>query len=328
MTAPFPIEVPVGGSVAPVNAYILVGSPTTIVDPGPDTEHAYAALRDGLATAGLSISSLEQIVITHGHVDHAGVAGRLNAESGARVLVHPSAVSDLADFESAWKRRTEVVLRAASAADAPPEVRDAFLDIARIRRRLFGIDVPADSIVPLADGTRIRAGAKVWSAVHTPGHSRDHIALTDMGTEVIVGDLLIRGAPTMPALETRHAAGASPGTLEALFGSWHSLGRLRAERAWPGHGPPIRAPRVLLARRIAALRTALRETRLELQSSDLSPWEVAMKTGLSPSPERLLGTLAHIFSRLEWLHERGLVSREQVEGITRYRYSLRRSRSA
>lgn len=316
------LEIPVGGSIASVNAYVLVDSPTTIVDPGPDTERAYAAIRDGLAVAGISIASLEQIVITHGHVDHAGIAGRLHAESGARVLAHPLATADLRDFERAWSARTDVVQRAARAAGVPPAIRDAFLDVARIRRRLFGLDVPADALVPLEDGARSRAGGIVWRTLHTPGHSPDHIGLAaDIGEvgEVITGDLILRGAPTMPALEARDAAGESAGTLRALLRSWRRVGRLRAERAWPGHGPPIRAPRVLLARRIASLRSALHELHSELRSDRLTPWEIAERTGLSIRPERLLGTLAHVFSRLEWLDERGLVQRERTDGITRYR---------
>lgn len=363
MAPPIRIIVPVGGSIGAVNAYLLADPPTTVVDPGPDTEAGYAALRDGLADAGIGIASVERIVITHGHVDHAGLAGRLNAECGARVLVHPAAADDLADFERAWTARTELVMRAARAARTPPEIRDAYLDVARIRRRLFGIDVPRDALVSLSDGARFRAGGAVWETLHTPGHAHDHLAVrtvesrsssaaaaafavandgvderagagvgTDEGEgEAIVGDLLVRGALTTPALELPTPApgpehGMGPkgpeqgqGTLERLIASWRGLGRWRAGRAWPGHGPAIRAPRVLIARRIAELRTALRHTHAALSQDDLTAWEVAMRTGLSDRPERLLGTLGIAYSQLEWLHARGLARRERRDGITRYR---------
>ena len=324
MNQPRRLNVPVGASIAPMNAYVLHGAPITIIDPGPDTEIAYAAVRDGLADAGAGISSLERIIITHAHVDHAGLAGRLHAESGARVLAHPTAAADLLDFDRAWSERMSIAVRSAQAAGVPPEVSDAFLDVARSRRSLFGVDVPEDALVSLRDGSRLRAGETNWSTLYTPGHSPDHIALASEGGEAIVGDLLVRGSPTMPSLPTRDEDGAASATLETLFASWHRLGMLRATRAWPGHGPPIRAPRVLLARRIASLRSAIRETRSVIQSDELNPWEVAKHTGLSTKPERLLSTLGHAIGRLEWLNSRSLIARRSVDGIVRYSSPVRR----
>src|SRR5947207_15738323 len=53
------------------------------------TTEARAALAAGLQHAGLSVSKLQAIVLTHHHPDHVGLSGELQEQSGAAVYMHP-----------------------------------------------------------------------------------------------------------------------------------------------------------------------------------------------------------------------------------------------
>src|SRR5579872_1300947 len=83
------IEVPTPYPVGPVNCYLLDGPEPALVDCGPATPEAEAALRGGLDALRVPPRDLARIVLTHHHPDHAGGLGWLLQETAAPVLGHP-----------------------------------------------------------------------------------------------------------------------------------------------------------------------------------------------------------------------------------------------
>jgi len=77
------IELPLAPLRGPktVNVYLLPGPPLTLVDTGPRTERAWEALEAGLAAHGYRIAGLDQLILTHAHADHYGLAARIAAAS-------------------------------------------------------------------------------------------------------------------------------------------------------------------------------------------------------------------------------------------------------
>ena len=76
MPTPFP--------VGPINTHLVLGEPITLVDTGPLTEDAWAALRAGLSRHGLGVGDVERVLLTHGHQDHFGLAARIEREGRAQ----------------------------------------------------------------------------------------------------------------------------------------------------------------------------------------------------------------------------------------------------
>src|SRR5438874_8491448 len=76
-------------AVGTVNAYLIEGGALTLVDTGPATEEAWADLEAGLAGRGYRVADIQRVLLTHGHVDHWGQAGRIAVASGAEVWAHP-----------------------------------------------------------------------------------------------------------------------------------------------------------------------------------------------------------------------------------------------
>jgi len=314
-----PIAIPVPHAADRVLAYLIADEPLTLIDTGPNTDAAYAAVRDGLARAGVGIDALERIVVTHAHIAHCGLAGRLHADSGARVAGHPLALGALEDFGAAWSERLDLIERAAAVGNVPDAVRTAHRAMASPMARLVA-DVPRDAMDPLVDGASLRLAASgTLSVVHIPGHSADHIGLhhPSSGTS-ITGDLVLRGSPTVPSLEPRTPDGARPATFDDLVASWRRIGRLPMRAVLPGHGTPIRAHRILLARRLAEARSALGATRDAVRSGAATLWDVAEATGLPMEPERLASTLGQVVARLDALVRRGVLARRADDGQLRF----------
>ena len=83
-----PLVLPTPFPVGPVNCWLLRGDPLTLVDAGPNTPEALAALEAGLAGHGLRIEDVELLILTHQHSDHVGLAATIRARSGCRVAGH------------------------------------------------------------------------------------------------------------------------------------------------------------------------------------------------------------------------------------------------
>jgi glyoxylase-like metal-dependent hydrolase (beta-lactamase superfamily II) len=72
-----------------VNVYTVMSRDgLRLIDCGWNAPEVYTALIDGLQQLGLRVSDIREILITHNHPDHIGLAERLVQETGARVLLH------------------------------------------------------------------------------------------------------------------------------------------------------------------------------------------------------------------------------------------------
>jgi glyoxylase-like metal-dependent hydrolase (beta-lactamase superfamily II) len=88
------VALPVGvNAVDSVNMHVLAdGDSVTLVDCGvwrPDLpDGGLAAVEAGVEAAGYALRDVARIVVTHAHVDHYGLAGRLMETTGAELAIH------------------------------------------------------------------------------------------------------------------------------------------------------------------------------------------------------------------------------------------------
>ena len=141
-----------------------------LIDPGPATtlEH----LREALRQKGVAIEDVRQILLTHIHLDHAGVTGTLVRENpDIEVFVHERGARHLIDPAKLL----------ASAA----RLYGADMD------RLWGdfLPVPAVRIKPLVGEERIEVAGRELNVAYTPGHASHHVSYFDASSRVaFVGD--------------------------------------------------------------------------------------------------------------------------------------------
>jgi glyoxylase-like metal-dependent hydrolase (beta-lactamase superfamily II) len=94
--------------------------------------------------------------------------------------------------------------------------------------------IDADA-APLHDGDRIRRAGITIEAVHTPGHSSDHVSLRiDETGAVLTGDHVLGRGTTVVAWPD--------GDMAAYLASLERLGALAATVLYPGHGPVVTDP--------------------------------------------------------------------------------------
>jgi glyoxylase-like metal-dependent hydrolase (beta-lactamase superfamily II) len=238
-----PVDLP---GLGHVNCYAMEDERGfALVDPGLPGPASWDALERGLAKAGGKPAVVHTVVVTHSHPDHFGLAGRLQHECGAELVTHQSfrtwwapdgpdtielELADGLDDPAAlppWERPTPW----GGGAYRPPSTMAGVS--AQDFQKLLGNPYPT---IRLDDAEVIRLGRREWIAVHTPGHTPDHLCLLDPSDGV-----LYSGDHVLPTI-TPHISGIGPSEdpLAEFFGSLDRMLVLEGIRqVLPAHGQPF-----------------------------------------------------------------------------------------
>lgn len=151
-------------------SFLVAGAKTALIETGP--KNVVDNVVAGLDAAG--IDSLDWIIVTHIHLDHAGAAGTLAQRfPGARIGVHEIGAPHLVDPSKLWASATRIY--------------------GDDMERLWGGIDPIDEsrIHVIKDGERLDLGGRTLEAIETPGHAYHHHAYLDDATGTIfTGDAL------------------------------------------------------------------------------------------------------------------------------------------
>jgi len=158
-----------------------------------------ATLEGGLADVGLDVADLDEIYLTHWHPDHAGLAGDLQADSGAAVYVHEADAPLVSGEEPLFFEDEAAQERVFDAWGMPADAREELRNFAGGDDH--GLTGRMPEVIPFSDGERFEIDGVGLEAVHLPGHSA--------GLTAFAFD-----AASMAASLGTGAAGADEGTSE------------------------------------------------------------------------------------------------------------------
>ncbi len=233
------VALPIGvNAVESINMHVLAdGERVTIVDCGvwrPDLpDGGLGALQAGLEGAGYALADVSRVVITHAHIDHYGLAGRLMELTGAELVMH--AMTDL-DAEKYRHPDTARARRRDTYADhgVPESERTDLAD--HLTRWLPYLHSVVEASTRLRGDEVLEIGADRWTVVHTPGHSLGHVCLWSPTRGVLLsGDHLLPGIT--PPVTFERGFDADP--LRSYLDSLRRVADLRPRFVLPGHGTPF-----------------------------------------------------------------------------------------
>ncbi len=174
-----PIPIPLE-SLRSVFVYLAVdGKHNLLIDTGWSSKEAREALEQALSSVGLSLSKLENVVVSHLHPDHFGLAEEIRHEApNSRLIMH--------EADAAWILNT----------------RNEFEQFMRELHNFLGVHgMPSSELVAVKDaslkmlsffrppkpnfiakGGEILQVGKKWrfQLIHTPGHTIGNLCLYDL----------------------------------------------------------------------------------------------------------------------------------------------------
>jgi len=167
-----------------------------VVDPGGDLERIRAVLLKANAT-------LQKILLTHAHIDHAGATAVLARENGVPV-------------------------------EGPHRGDQFWIDALPEQSRMFGF-AEAEHFTPdrwLEQGDEVQVGESTLQVLHCPGHTPGHVVFFSVEQRfAIVGDVLFAGSvgrTDLPGGDTQQLIDSIRGRLWPLGDDVTFI---------PGHGP-------------------------------------------------------------------------------------------
>ncbi|MBU6997920.1 MAG: MBL fold metallo-hydrolase [Theionarchaea archaeon] len=289
------IKVPTPFAVGDVNLY-LVGD--TLIDTGPRTPEALKVLD------GLNLDSIVNVVITHGHVDHHGLAYYLKEKTDCTVFVHKNDLLTVTDYENELDKKSQTYADFLKKSGLSEKLVLHFKEYYH-ELRTYGERCPAE---PLKEKVMTEQGA--MQVIHTPGHTGGSCCFV-MGDVLYAGDTLLPTISTNPSI---HAVFDETCGLKAYQQSLRTLSQIRVDTVFPGHGAVIKD-------HIARIHTILKEheqRRLTvLDSLQETPQSLAEVTkvvfGNIPASEVLLA-LAECYDYLKILERERIVCIYEEKG--------------
>lgn len=205
--------------------YIVGSGDVAVIDPGPISNRH----RDALIAA-LAGERVTAILITHCHSDHSPLAAWLREHTGAPTIAFgPHRVDDTWVEDDTPDEPDEEELAAAAAAEAAGEPKvEETVDLAfRPDECVLDGDVAA-----AGDGWTLRA-------VHTPGHTSNHLCFWfEEQQSMFTGDHIMGWSTTV--------IGPPDGDMRAYFDSLRKVLGRDDRTFWPTHGSPVTDTRPFL----------------------------------------------------------------------------------
>jgi glyoxylase-like metal-dependent hydrolase (beta-lactamase superfamily II) len=304
-----------------INTYLIRGEKGhLLVDSGWNTDESLSILRDRLAVKGITLGDISQIVVTHIHPDHYGMAGRIKQLSGATLAFHyleqESIESRYIHPEKFLNQTDQLLMANGVPRDEIASLRDATKDTVKYV-------VPVFPDITLHDGDTVSTGEFTFRVIHTPGHANGHLCLYEPNKKI-----LLSGDHILPKITPNISL--HPQSIDNPLGKYiNSLKKIRSldvELTLPGHNGPFtklvsRIDFIIKhhARRNQEILTALQqETKTAYELTQQITWKARAKWHTLHDFHRRMAiceTLAH----LEMMVTEGRLDVLTRKGIRYYR---------
>jgi glyoxylase-like metal-dependent hydrolase (beta-lactamase superfamily II) len=312
----YAIELPTPFPVGPITVYLAdaPGEPLTLIDTGPRTTAARAALDAGLERFGHRVSELERIVVTHAHVDHFGLAADLVAESQAGVLSHAWNIATLGDYVGDRERRIEFYATLMQRAAIPAHIMTA---VGQATGNVNRYAQPVAVDAALKEGDTLCMAGRRWQILHTPGHSAGLVCLYESAScTLLSSDHLLADISSNPIVEP-----PPPGELKRLRSlalyrqSLERVASMRIDRALPSHGPVIHDVPELVRQRLEFHQRRMDRVLEALRQGARTTWDVTQALFPNLSPLDTFLAISEAIGHLELLELEGTITGVDVQDV-------------
>jgi len=250
MIEPIRIELPTMYGMKSVNAYLFLDPEPILVDCGEKTDAAWEALKTALSTHNLAIKDLKKVIITHAHVDHIGMAGRIVEEGGAEVWVNEYCYDWAVNTERMWEQRMGMMQKHIFG-DMPPDG-----DGENFKKMLFSFmgavmnawdTLPVEKVKTFPVEGTLNIGGADWQVIYAPGHTNMQTCFYQKEKKWLIGaDMLLSITPT-PVIEFRlDAPTKRQKGLAEMLQSFEKMKTLEIDTVFPGHYEPFSDHRRLI----------------------------------------------------------------------------------
>lgn len=316
---PIRIELPTGLDVGSVNVYLFRQPEPVLIDAGVDSDDSWAALQTALAEHGLVVADLQQLIITHAHIDHYGGAARIAAHSQAQILVADLGYPWIVDPRQQWLQRvqfySDFFLTQCGLSGPMQALANAYMSWLADT----AVSVDPARVTQFHIGDQLTFGGRPWQVLHMPGHASHQTCFYQPTTQqLIAADMLLHKTPT-PVVEDPPPGQPRQPALPIFLESLARVEQLPIRTAYPGHGREITEPIPLIQQQRARIAMRTNETLQLIQQGHQTVADLLESLyGHYPLQARLPG-LWMLVGYLDLLKaQQRITETEDAHGVLRY----------
>ncbi len=296
------IEIPIPFPLRSVNVYLIDDRPLTLVDTGIKTQTSFETLRKGLEALGVDLRSIERVLITHGHIDHYGLAKQIASSSGARIYLHEIDYGRIRSILHALGFLRTVLLR-----NGIPEA--MVEEAVRYIESAQSMADPLEEAFFLEDGDPIPFQSMTWKALHCPGHSPGLLCYYWPQEKILFsGDHLLKEITPNPILNVPEPRlPFRYPSLRQYLASLEKIAQMDVALVLPAHGEEVTDVKGLIRKIEGHHQERMERIVSILAQGEKTAFEVATElfSGLPPF-EVFLG-ISEALGHLDILREKGMV---------------------
>ncbi|TFG11541.1 MBL fold metallo-hydrolase [Candidatus Thorarchaeota archaeon] len=302
------IEIPTPFPVGNVNCYLIEGSPLTLIDTGPYLEEGVTLIDKALGKSHYSVTDIERVLLTHGHVDHVGntraiqEAVRASGHQEPEVWIHEMDSHRITDYEGYIERRMQAYWNVIISGGVPEEIVAEFSTEGMMKYfGQFGQSV--DSVSVFYEEQQFESGIGPIDYLWTPGHSLGSVCFLAHEREIVFcGDHVLGTISSNPSLDFEGRLGIS---MQRYLLSLDAIEPFSHYIPLPGHRDPIFDLGVRLNDLREDYRNKLRRTKDLLSNEPQSLFELSRNLYGEYARDSLILALAETHDLVRLLDREG-----------------------
>lgn len=235
---PIPIPFDVVENLLTANIYALGREDITLIDAGPGIPGAIDFIKEVFKIEGLRFNNIRRIILTHGHMDHFGLASTIRKELNhpIDIYIHPEDMWKVTTefFENeTWSDEMDWLQKLAGIPDN---------DLAKMKKRIrsyYSIARPLIDLTPMEDNDMFSGDGYNLRVVYTPGHAPGLCCLYETGQRVLFcSDHILKNITPNPIipLSRKKLRNRKYKSLIAYEESLEKISELDIKYLFPGHG--------------------------------------------------------------------------------------------